>query len=153
MPDATVTGRKPLSSSGIVRAGAAREVLHITLRHGALILALAGVVFLLPYAAGYGDMRMTLWTWLRIHWAEPTWQHGALAPVIAAFLVWRRREAMAKLKTKPRLSGLVLVAMSLFLFWIGYLGNFYYLGYASLHLLTAAGVLWIFGWEHLKTVS
>ena len=111
------------------------------------------LVFLMPYAAGYGDFRLTIARWLKIQWAQPTWQHGALAPCIAAFLVWRRRARLAALKPEPRVSGLALAVLSLLVFWVGYRGNFYFVGYASLQLLAASVVLWLWGWEHFKLAS
>jgi exosortase len=104
----------------------------------------------MPYAAGYGDFRLTIGQWLKIQWSQPAWQHGALAPCIAVFLVWRRRERLSALKPAPRIFGLALVVLSLLIFWVGYRGNFYYVGYAGLQLLAAAVVLWLWGWGHFK---
>lgn len=123
------------------------------LLHAPLLLALAGLVFVLPYAAGYGDYRLTLARWLAIQWAQPTWQHGALAPLIAGFLVWRRRAELRGLAARPSLAGLPLAVLALVIFWVGYRGNFYFIGYTSLQVLVAAAVLWIWGWEHFKRVS
>lgn len=117
------------------------------------LLALAYLILFLPYAAGYGDFRVSLARWLRIQWAQPTWQHGALAPLIAGLLVWRRRAELASLRLDPRWSGLVLVVLGFLVYWIGYRGNFYFLGYASLQVLAGAVVLWLWGWEHFKRVA
>ena len=118
-----------------------------------ILTVLSLVILFLPYAAGYGSARMTLGRWLAIYWADPTWQHGALAPLIAGFLVWRQRSSLTGLEPRPMWTGLGLSAFALFIFWIGYRGNFYYLGFGSLQLLVASAVLWTWGWEHFKRVS
>ncbi len=117
------------------------------------IVALVLVIIFLPYAAGYGSVRMSLGRWLAIYWLDPTWQHGALAPLIAGFLVWRQRISLSVLESRPMWTGLGLSVFALFIFWVGYRGNFYYLGFGSLQLLVAGAVLWIWGWEHFKRVS
>jgi len=121
-----------------------------------LIPSAAVMVYLtifMPYAAGYGAFRFTIGQWLKIQWAQPTWQHGALAPCIAAFLVWRRRARFAALEPESCISGLVLAVLSLLVYWVGYRGNFYFIGYAGLQLLAASVVLWLWGWEHFKLAS
>ncbi|MFZ4766830.1 MAG: exosortase/archaeosortase family protein [Roseimicrobium sp.] len=110
-------------------------------------LALAGLIFVLPYAAGYSDYRKTIFQWLVGVWRNPTWQHGALAPPIAAFLIWRRRRTLAAMEPRPSAWGLLLCAICLVLYWGGYRGNFYYLGYASLQLVVAGVVVWLWGWQ------
>ena len=116
-------------------------------------MVFAGLISVLPYAAGYGEQRMTLWRWLCIAWSNATWQHGALAAPLAAFLVWRRRGQLAQIEIKPSNAGLALIVFSLALYWTGYRGNFYYLGYASIQLLAAGVILWLWGWRHFKKTS
>ncbi len=115
--------------------------------------ALAALIVFMPYAAGYADHRRTLANWLTTHWQDPTWQHGALAFPIAAFLVWRKRLELKKLSLKPSYLGLGVAVMALAVMWVGYRGNFYYLGFGGIHLLVAASVLWLGGWRYFWTVS
>lgn len=119
----------------------------------ALGLVLAWLIAWLPYAAGYADHRRSVLSWLLLYWKDPTWQHGALAVPIAAFLVWRKRKEFNTLPAVPSVFGLVLALFSLGLFWIGYRGNYYYFGFAGIHLLLAGMVWWIWGWRHLMVVS
>jgi exosortase len=139
----STTQDEPVAVFALSRAQRLAAMLPITL----VVLALAWLVFIVPYAAGYGDYRRTIFEWLLSSWRSSTWQHGALAAPIAAFLVWRRRGEMATLKPEPSVWGLALALVSLVLFWGGYRGNFYYLGYASIQLLIAAMVLWLWGWR------
>ena len=60
---------------------------------------------------------------------------------------------LAALKPEPCVSGLALAVLSLLVYWVGYRGNFYFVGYAGLHLLAASVVLWLWGWEHFKLAS
>lgn len=120
---------------------------------GLVAVSFGYLVLGLPYAAGYGEFRMTLWRWLVQTWADPTWQHGALAGPAVAFLVWRQWATLSKLEAKPANVGLLLVIGCLVAYWIGYRGNFYYIGYASIHMLTAAVVLWLWGWRHMKALG
>jgi len=118
-------------------------------RWAPLGIVVAGLVYLiaiLPYAAGYGAYRMTLLRWLEMAWGTETWQHGALAPVVAAFLVWRKRDRLAAMPARPAWSGFVLMVGCLLMYWIGYRGNFYYIGYTAIQFLLAGIVLWIWGW-------
>ena len=141
-------------SEGVIPKNSSRESDALMLWPvGLFIVALVSVILLLPYAAGYGAVRMTIGRWLAIYWADPTWQHGALAPLIAGFLIWRQRTSLAILEPNPMRTGLGLSVFALFIFWIGYRGNFYYLGFGSLQLLVAGAVLWIWGWEHFKKIS
>lgn len=130
-----------------------RQRLLACLPEALALAAFAWLVFVVPYAAGYGDHRRTIFEWLIGSWKDPTWQHGALAPVIAGFLVWRRRRELAALKPEPSVWGLVLMVACLVVYWCGYRGNFYYLGYFALQLLVAAVVLWLWGWQCLQRVG
>ncbi len=116
-------------------------------------VALTYLIFGLPYSAGYGDRRFTIAWWLKTYWADPTWSHGALAPLVAGFLVWRKREVLSSIEPKPSVSGLLIALISLAIFWIGYRGNFYFIGFASLHVLLGAAVVWLWGWRHFMLVS
>jgi len=120
---------------------------------GILVAAFGWMIYGLPYAAGYADHRLSIVGWLLRSWQDPTWQHGALAAPIAAFLVWRRRKVLAALPLQTSYVGLAIALFSLVLFWIGYRGNFYYIGYASVQLLVAGAVLWLAGWRWFWTVS
>lgn len=117
------------------------------------LLALVWLVFLMPYAAGYADFRFTIAQWLKIQWQQPTWQHGALAPLIAGFLVWRQRHALARIEKASHWTGMALAVFACFIFWAGYVSNAYFAGYASLQILAAAAVVWLWGWRCFKQVS
>lgn len=127
-----------------------RGVMPLLLILGA---AFAGLIAVLPYAAGYGPVRHTLFHWLWNNWQDATWQHGMLAFPMAAFLVMRQAPRLEALPTRPSMLGLLLTLFSLALYWAGYRGSFFLVGFASIQLLLAGMVLWVWGWPMFRAVS
>ncbi|MBX7208031.1 MAG: exosortase/archaeosortase family protein [Verrucomicrobiaceae bacterium] len=111
--------------------------------------ALLLIVFL-PYAAGYGHHRVTLLQTLMKHWSDPTWQHGALAFPIAAYLVWSRRESLAKMVPQPSAAGLPLMVVSMLLYYAGYKAHLIYFGFGAVQVFAAGACVWLFGWERAR---
>lgn len=111
-------------------------------------LCLAVLLAVLPYAAGYGEFRVTLLQELLLRWKDPTWQHGFLAPFIAGWLVWRRRSELAVLPVNGSAWGGVLVILSLLFYYAGYKANNYYFGALGVQVFVAGAVLWLWGREH-----
>lgn len=108
---------------------------------GLLVAALLLLVAVQSYAAGYGNFRMTLAEELFMRWKDPTWQHGCLAPVIAGWLVWRRRAELGKAEVKNRWLGWLVTVLSLFLYFAGYKANNFYMGAAAVQGFLAGWVL------------
>lgn len=120
---------------------------------GGLLLGVALLVFGQPYAAGYGSHRLTLWQELVLRWKDPTWQHGALAPLIAGWLVWQRRALLAALPARGSLWGLPVMLLCLLAFYAGFKAHNYYLGAAGVQGFIAGAVLWCLGWRHFQAVG
>ncbi|MDB6138206.1 MAG: Exosortase [Verrucomicrobiaceae bacterium] len=117
----------------------------------AVLLLVAG----LPYAAGYGSFRRSMWQLLTDAWfnsQDSTWQHGALAPLIAGYLVWLKRAQVAALPLRPSFWGLAVVMMASALYYVGYKANNYYFGAMALQLLCAGGVIWVLGWPQFRVL-
>lgn len=115
-----------------------------------MALALALLLACQPYAAGYGDFRLTLLEELLLRWKDPTWQHGLLAPLIAGWLVWRQRAELAALRVQGQLSGLLVVAVAMLAYFGGYKANNYYLGAFAVQLFLAGVVIGCLGWAHAR---
>jgi exosortase len=118
----------------------------------ALLLAAAAIlVAALPYAAGYGPVKKTILQQLLMYWKDPTWQHGALALPIAAWLIWRRRAEINATPAAPSHLGLPVTLLALLFYYAGYRANIFYLGYIGLMILIAGSSLWLIGmrrtWE------
>ena len=110
-----------------------------------LFVAAVILVAVLPYAAGYGPVKKTVIANLVMYWKDPTWQHGALALPIALFLIWRRREEIAAVPSKPSHLGLPVILIALFFYYAGYRANIFYLGYSAIMLLIAGTAMWLVG--------
>ncbi|HXE30615.1 MAG TPA: exosortase [Terriglobales bacterium] len=84
-------------------------------------------------------------------WAtDPNYSHGFLIPFAVAFLVWRGREAWRVLPLRPSVWGGVLAVASQAIYLAGFLGAEYFLQRTSLLLLLAAGIIFLYGWGHLR---
>ena len=115
-----------------------------------LLWALLLLVVLQPYAAGYGAFRRSILEIIAERWRDATWQHGALALPIAAWLLWRRRAEFEALPARWSGAGLGMLVFGLLLYFAGYRANFYYFGFAAIHLMIGGFVLWVHGWERFK---
>ncbi len=112
----------------------------------ALLLATAVIlVVVMPYAAGYGPIKRSILSHLIMYWKDPTWQHGALALPIAAYLIWRRRAEIVAIPAKPTHLGLPVILIALFFYYAGYRANNFYLGFIGLMSLIAGASLWLVG--------
>lgn len=121
----------------------------------AVALAVLLLVVALPYAAGYGSYRRTLWQLLTDAWfnsQDSTWQHGALAPLIAGYLVWLKRHELAALPLRPSFWGLGIIIIALASYFVGYKANSYYFGALALQMLAAGGVIWFRGWRQMRAL-
>lgn len=117
---------------------------------GVVGVALTLMMAIQPFDAGYADFRRTIVQTLLIYWRDPTWQHGALAPLIAIWLVWRQRRVLSQLPLKGSYWGLSLLVVSAIFYYAGFKANSFYFGIASIQLFLAGSVLWVFGWQHAR---
>jgi exosortase len=118
----------------------------------AALAAVAGslvvLVVLQPFDAGYADYRRSIARTLSIYWQDPTWQHGALAPLIAGWLVWRQRDQLTALPVQGSWWGLPVLLVAVLFYYAGFKANNFYFGIASIQLFIAGSVLWVLGWKH-----
>jgi exosortase len=93
-----------------------------------------------------------LWDLLHLWWIDPNYSHGFLIPLIAGYLVWSRKDMLARVSVQPSAWGVVILSVSLLFLLIGkameILGN----GQGALFvrglslILTCAGtVVWLLG--------
>ena len=120
-------------------------------------LAAAGVFYALfawfPYASGYGATRVHMFQFMAFVWKTPEWEHCWLVPLAAIGLVIYQRKALAELSVHGSWLGLAALLGSLFIYWVGYLADNVYLGYAALLAFVGSVVIWLLGWQWLKALS
>jgi len=109
-----------------------------------LLPLLYGALFVLIFASSYEVMLK----W----WENPDYNYCSLVPVIAAYLLWERRQAL-RLPSVPAPFGLAVVGAGIFIYLLGELGGEFYAIYFSSWVMLV-GVLWLhFGWEKLRAIA
>ena len=121
-------------------------------------LTVAGVFFSLygwfPYSSGYGATRTTVFSFMSWIWKNQSeWEHCWLVPLAVVGLVYYQRKALAGLPQRSSWFGLVALVGTLFCYWVGYLADNIYLGYASLLAFFGSVTLWLLGWRWLKALA
>ena len=123
-----------------------------------LALALSAASFFalfawFPYASGYGAMRVNMFHFMSYVWKTPEWEHCWLVPLAVIGLIIYRRKTLAEIPVAGSWLGLVALVGSFFVYWVGYLADNVYLGYAALIGIVGSAVLWMLGWKWLKALS
>jgi len=104
-----------------------------------LALGALAIVYV-PVLAGLGS------DW----YSNPNYSHGFIIPFAVAFIVWQQRARLRAVPAQPSHWGLALVLLSQAEYLVGYLGAEYFLQRTSLLLLIAGGIVFLFGWQHLR---
>ncbi len=121
---------------------------------GAPILLLYGF---LPYTyshLGAGSQLVSVFHAVWIMWDRyPDFQHGMLVPFLVGIAIYTRRRELAALPIRGWQPGIVLVFLTLVLFWGGRRVDNQYIGFFSLQILLASLVLWMLGWKWLGKLA
>lgn len=108
----------------------------------------------LPYSAGYLEKRSSiLGTAIGLWSSYPDWQHGALVPFITAFTIWWQRKRLAGIPMRGSWWGLLILSLSCLVYWLGYLVDHYYLGFASAQIFLAGVVIFFLGWRMMWALA
>lgn len=116
-------------------------------------LGVAGVVLAalfvwLPYSIGYGDARVTIFTFANWIWkGSEDWQHCYLVPIAVAVMIYLGRKHLRSLPISHSWVGLAVVVFGFLVYWAGYRVDNIYIGYGSFQILTGGLILWLFGWQ------
>ena len=91
-----------------------------------------------------------IWMWDRWFAKESYYGHGILIPIISLYIVWQRRELLKKAKISSGMSGLIFIAVGLFIHIICMLLKVYFISGFSLILVIYGLILFFFGKEMTK---
>ncbi len=84
-------------------------------------------------------------------WAtDPNYSHGFVIPFAVAYFVWQQRRQLRALPARPSAWGLAIILVSQAEYLVGYLGAEFFLQRTSLLLLIAGGIVYLYGWRHLR---
>jgi exosortase len=107
-----------------------------------------------PYASGYGATRASMFEFMSWIWKNnPEWEHCWLVPLAVIGLLYYRRKSLAEIPVEGSWLGLVALFGSMFVYWVGYLADNVYVGYASLLGFVGSAVLWLLGWRWLMALA
>jgi exosortase len=85
--------------------------------------------------------------------ADPDYSHGFFVVPLAAFFVWERRDALARVPIHPHAAGLAVLAASLIVFIAGRYGSELFLTRVSMIGVLAGLILFLAGWAHLRVLA
>ena len=109
-------------------------------------LAVLGALVLLAYAPVLAQLSAQ---W----WREPDYSHGFLVPVFCAYVLWQRMDALRTVEARPSWTGLVVLAASVCLLFLGTAGAELFLQRVSLIGVLAGLVLWFWGCAMLRAAA
>lgn len=104
-----------------------------------------GLLFLILYSPTFS---MFLYDWK----TDDNYSHGFLVPFIVGYLVWTKKEDLAKLTPKPSYWGLPVLVGGLFVYLIGTIGSEWFLKRSSLIVVLGGLILLIYGIAYFKTL-
>ncbi|RLB70407.1 MAG: exosortase [Deltaproteobacteria bacterium] len=108
------------------------------------------IILLLGIAVTYAGIFQNLY----LDWMDdPNYSHGLLVPFISGYFVWQQREKLENLKIKPLNSGIFLILFALLVLFAGVAAQEYFSRRSSFVFLLAGIVLFLFGWQWLKSLA
>ncbi|RLB77941.1 MAG: exosortase [Deltaproteobacteria bacterium] len=108
------------------------------------------IILLLGIAVVYAGIFQNLY----LDWMDdPNYSHGLLVPFISGYFVWQQREKLENLKIKPLNSGIFLILFALLVLFAGVAAQEYFSRRSSFVFLLAGIVLFLFGWQWLKSLA
>lgn len=86
-------------------------------------------------------------------WSREDYSSSYFIPLIVLYLIWEKREELARIPSIASWSGLVPLALAVALFWLGELSGEFFSLYISFWL-AVVGICWLhLGWRKLKVIG
>jgi len=86
-------------------------------------------------------------------WSREDYSSSYFIPLIVLYLIWEKREKLARIPSVPSWNGLVPLALAVMLFWLGELSGEFFSLYISFWL-AVVGLCWLhLGWRKLKVIG
>lgn len=83
-------------------------------------------------------------------WHDPNFSHGFVVPLFSVYVLWKRRNQLAHIPSRPSWLGLPVLAFGICALMVGQLGAELFLSRFSLLLVVAGVTLLLFGWTLFK---
>ncbi len=84
---------------------------------------------------------------------DADYSHGFLVPLLSAYLIWRKRDELAKVPSRPSFWGMFVVLASLGVLFLGSLGAELFLSRSSLVGVICGLIIYFRGWAMLRAVA
>jgi exosortase len=116
------------------------------------------LVFLMigmPYAYGYGWLKLTLGGVTHIMWmmSSGDWEHCSFVPYICLALVAFQIPKLRRAPIRGSNWAAGLIVLGLLVYYLGLKAEMQYFGFAAIQILVAGLILWFWGTEVFKLVS
>ncbi len=102
-----------------------------------------GVITLLVGFAFQEPIRLMIANWF----GRPEYSHGVIVPFISAFLIWQKKDELARIDFRGSWAGVALVALGALLHAVGHLATLYVIQQYALLFVTCGVVLSLLGWS------
>lgn len=120
---------------------------------GTAALLLVGLFVMLPYQHGTFADRLSVFVgWWRFTNEQSEWAFCPLVPLVSAWFGWQRRAELQALPLRGHWSGLAILALALFSYWIGFHADTCYPGFAAFQLAVAGFIIWMCGLEWMRVL-
>lgn len=114
--------------------------------------ALVFLFFWVPYASGYGHIPVPLWDVACALWfGFSEWNYGIFVFPLVAVLIFLKRRSLSEVTICGSNSGLLILALAAFLYWVGYVIDLQYFGFVALQIFIAGLTVWFLGWRFFRS--
>jgi exosortase len=86
-------------------------------------------------------------------WNEDEYSHGFLIPFISGWLIWMKREQIARQPIAPAYTGLVAMSLAIVMYVVGVVGADLFLQRLSILPMIMGGVLFTAGWAVFRVIA